>query len=485
MTATRSLPNRVSALYSLGRTQPTLDFVDVNIAGDTAVFLSPSALAMLPSEWGDRCVHLIQNFFGTVLEFIKAGDHAKAEQLLSMLREPNETHLGLSKGKSRGHALGTGSAHNVWQALSQSGAAKSGLLTDLEDTVLMIDGIGVDIISDMTTNIIREPLIAYTQEICGYYGIPLSEGMDSGPLWDPQKRRWFTRFDRLPMTPEGKLLLVPKAVVRRDLQYSADEYYRHYLLGHLRQVEIKANSALVELLKNGKRRVTQEALKRKYGTGKRAIVRETLKHPQVLDEYKKAKEKKLYLPLTHEDIAEVEAQTPPDWDALLSAVVSVPKGKEHAGAYEKAVEGLLTALFYPDLTSPSVQDRIHDARKRIDITYTNMATGGFFHWLGTHHPSGHVFVECKNYGNEVGNPELDQLSSRFSPSRGKFGLLVCRSFENKALFEQRCKDTARDDRGFIIALDDNDLAMLVGSRKNEPFYQNWPLLMQRIRALVN
>jgi len=476
---------RVSALYSLGRTQATLDFVDVNIAGDTPVFISPRAVAMLPSEWGDRCVHLIQSFFGTVLEFIKAGDHSTAEQLLQVLREPNETHLGLSMGKSRGHALGNESAHDVWGALSNSGAAKSGLLTDLEDTALMVPGIDVDIVSDMTTNILREALIDYTQEMAVYYGIPLTDGVESGPLWDPTKKRWFTTFTRLPMTAEGKLLLVPKVIVRQALQYNADEYYRHFLLKHLQTVELNAHSALVHVLKDGRRKVTKKSLKAKYGTGKAAIVRETLKHPEVLKDYKKAKELRQYLPLSLEDIADVEVSDPPDWDALLAAVRTVKPGKVDATAYERAVEGLLSALFHPDLTNPRVQDEIHDGRKRIDITYTNMAIGGFFKWLAAHYPSASLFVECKNYGKEVANPELDQLSSRFSPSRGRVGLLVCRQFENKGLFQQRCIDTAKDDRGFIIALDDDDLAALVEARKTGPFFQMWPLLRERFRLLTD
>ena len=42
---------------------------------------------------------------------IKEGKHNSAINLLSVLREPNETHLGLSTGpRSRGHALGDGSA---------------------------------------------------------------------------------------------------------------------------------------------------------------------------------------------------------------------------------------------------------------------------------------------------------------------------------------------------------------------------------------
>ena len=61
---------RVSEHYKLGRSQPTLDFVDVDVRGDTRVFVSPSALKELPSEWGDECVHLVQNFFQTVLGLI-------------------------------------------------------------------------------------------------------------------------------------------------------------------------------------------------------------------------------------------------------------------------------------------------------------------------------------------------------------------------------------------------------------------------------
>lgn len=477
---------RVSRYFKLGRTQPSLDFVDVDVSNDTRLFISPRALMLLPSDWGSECVYLVQNFFETVLGHIKAGRQSQAEALLRSLREPNETHLGLSKGRSRGRALGNSSAHDVWGALSRSDAARSGLLQDLEDTVLMVEGISVDIVSDMTTNIIREPLIYYTQQMCALYGIPIAEGVPSGPLWNPKARQWDGRFESLPVTSSGKVLLVPKVIVRQHLAYDAHEYYRHYLLEYLRAAELSANSALVELLKNKNRRVTKKALVDKYGAGKQAIVRETLKHPEVLDKYREAKNKKPHLPLGHEDIAGIEGrQAEADWDALLADVRSTPVGTASATAYEKAVEALLTALFYPVLNFPNVQHEIHEGRKRIDISYTNMATEGFFQWIAAHYPSAMMFVECKNYGREVGNPELDQLSGRFSPSRGRVGLLVCRHFQDKQRFLQRCRDTATDGRGHIIALDDEDLATLVGTRKSNPAYQSWPLLRERFQALIS
>jgi hypothetical protein len=114
-----------------------------------------------------------------------------------------------------------------------------------------------------------------------------------------------------------------------------------------------------------------------------------------------------------------------------------------------------------------------------------MAIAGFFKWLATHYPAAHVFVECKNYGREIGNPELDQLSSRFSPTRGQFGLLVCRHFADKTLFLKRCRDTALDKRGFIIALDDDDLTALVASRRDDAMFLDLQMLHERFRAIVS
>ena len=128
--------------------------------------------------------------------------------------------------------------------------------------------------------------------------------------------------------------------------------------------------------------------------------------------------------------------------------------------------------------------RLGPGRKRIDIAYTNTATTGFFNWLGLHYAASHIFVECKNYGKELGNPELDQMSGRFSPSRGQFGIVVCRQFEDKDLFVQRCRDTATDQRGFIIALDDLDLENLVNERKESDRLFEFKLIRQKFETLV-
>ena len=103
---------------------------------------------------------------------------------------------------------------------------------------------------------------------------------------------------------------------------------------------------------------------------------------------------------------------------------------------------------------------IHGGRKRIDITFNNSSETGFFFTLPNKNamlPCPFVFVECKNYTGEVANPELDQLSGRFSNRRGRVGILACRTLDENDAFMKRCADTYEDDRGLIIPITDEDL----------------------------
>lgn len=478
---------KISKYFKLNKSQPTLDFVDIDTGADTALFIDPYALRVLPSDWAADCVTLVQSFFETVLNQIRNENHDKATSLLEVLSEPNETHLGFSKGKSRGRAIGKISALKLWEALKNSEATKTGLLEDLEDTILMIEGVSSDIISDMTTNIIKMPLIQYTQDCCNYYGIELTKDIDSGPVWDSEELCWVSRYVDLPLGEFGKLLFVPKTIARKRLEFDVDEYYNNYIIAYLKDQEIKLGTHLVKLLKDGTKTVSKKSLKEKYGFGKSVIIRETLRNPDLLQKYKRDKRITHNPLLSHEEIALSDEENLPKWDVLLQNVQKIPTGKNDATDYENAIEELVSALFFPSLSSPKKQKEIHDGRKRIDIEYTNSAQFGFFDWVARHYPSGRIFIECKNYSSDIANPELDQISGRFSPSRGKVGIIICRKIEEKDRFFERCRDTAKDDRGFILVLDDEDLIALVKHREGatNAFAMEFPLLREQFDFLIS
>ena len=457
---------RVSQHYELDHSQPSLDFVDGYVVNDVQVFLDPSAIQLLRSQWADECRELLATFFSSVLEALSNNDRERVRALMSRLGEPNETHLGFSSGRSRGRGLGKTSGQFVADALSRSRAARTGLLSQLEDTILLVPGIGHDIVSDIATNVLRGPLIAYTQAQAAYHEIPLLQ-VASGPVWNPARSEWETGFTHLPAPNGRKLLLVPKSLVRIKLDFSKDEYYGDYLIPILQEQEIHTpGGSLVQMLKKGPR-VTKKSIKEKYGTDKDSIAELTAMHREALDGYRRQKRDATSPPLDHGVIAAVTHSGPVDFAALLDAVISIPSGSANATSYHRAIEALLTALFYPALSDPDVESGLHDGRKRVDIRYTNVAQRGFFDWLRRHRvPCAHVYVECKNYSSDAANPELDQLAGRFSPPRGTVGILASRSFRDKELFIQRCRDTALDGRGYCIPLDDDDLRALVAERQH-------------------
>lgn len=478
----------ISKHYKLQRNQATLDFIDVHIDKDIPVFADPAALRSLKTDWGHRCVSLLQNYFDSVLKAIKSNDHAKAKRLLASLKERNEFHIGYSKNKSNGRAIGEVSAEKIWQSLIQSKAAKTGLLHDLEDTVLFVEGIGPDMLSDAVCNIIRAPLIQYTQQACKYYGIPLTNDVDSGPVWNTRNETWENHLIDLPTTKHGPIILIPKVIARVKQTYAHNEYYRHFLMPALQQHHKDINSSLVHLLKGkkkGEKKVYKTDLYEMYGASKIASAELSSTHPGALTNYRTTKAANPSYPLDHTAFAELENIPGPDFKSLLSNVTSLKTGAKDASAYENAIEMFLTALLYPSLAFPVKQDAIHDGRKRIDITYVNDAKSGFFSWVARNYPASHIFVECKNYGMEVGNPELDQLAGRFAPSRGQVGILVVRSIRDRPLLINRCRDTAKDHRGFILVLDDNDLAHLVEQRKSIIYGSNDHDLYKQFKLLIS
>ncbi len=296
---------RFSEYFKLDSTQPHLDFVDIRLDTDIVVFMDPSAIKASTSTFGHECASFVQNYFEAVLQRIKTGKDAEAQRLVSCLNERNEFHLGYSQNKSRGHAFGTISAAVVWGALSKSQASVTGLLKDLEDTCLLIEGIGRDMISDAVCNILRGPLIHYTQHMCQYYDVPLTPAVDSGPIWNPVKEVWESTLLPLPMTSEGKVILVPKVLVRHRLSYQYDEYYTHYLLPAMQEDEIAARTGLVELLRDGTPHVTKKALREQYGSSKLSVLEQTLKRPHILKEYKEETDAHVTPPLEHDQLSEI------------------------------------------------------------------------------------------------------------------------------------------------------------------------------------
>jgi len=458
---------RLSKRFKLGVTQFELDFVDIDPNRDHRLFLDAYFLANRPDQWSVQASKTIRSFFNQFVALIRKKKDVEARALFEHLHEPNETCLGLSKGNPQGRGVGNEFADRLFASLKDSKAVQTGLVEDLEDARIFVPGINKDLASDMATNIIRAHLLKYTKSQCDLWNIPLTANVPSGFVWDRPSLSWQNTFaDRLVVG--GKpLLLVPKGIVSYVKAYAPDKYHRFYVLPFLQHEHLRMNTALVRVRRKGKvKYVTKKSvIDYEAPPDKEYLASFTEKHPEVFKDFR-AKTVSQLASLSNTDLSKESLNEVIDY--LIDKIGKIAVGNASASVFHRTMVGVLELLFYPDLIAPQIEREIHDGRKRIDITFDNAAQNGFFFLLHQKHgiPCPYIFVECKNYGAEVANPELDQLAGRFSPNSGKFGLLVCRKMDDLGLFIKRCADTYKDDRGAIVPLMDSDIIQaLVDLRK--------------------
>lgn len=451
---------RFSEYFGLGLSQAELDFVDVSNEFDTPVYVDPYAIEIQDDIWAAQASEYIRVFFKEVLDALRDGDKERAQNLMSHLHEPEETFLGVSQFDPKGRGVGKGQAKQLITAILGSKAYASGLLTDLSEMALYVEGIDRDKISDLTTNIIRELLVDYTGQQCDLHEIELRR-YSGPPLWDPSIKNWRSKHVNLPYIDEKPVLLVPKYIVRRKLSLDSQEFYNRQITDFLVAENLRANSSLVQTVK-GQRKVLKGDV-REQNPKSKSLIAETVKaHPELLDLYKEIAKQHPSLVNFDEDAPSITAVCA----SLIEPFGKIPTGAKHAGDYHKLVIGALTALFYPSLIHPHREWEINDGRKRVDIVFTNAADRGFFAQRRDDHlvNANTVIVECKNYSDDLANPEIDQLLGRFDANRGKLGIITCRSVDNVAALEKRCRDAATRSQGYVLVLTDEDIVAMLRAK---------------------
>jgi len=452
---------RFSDHFKLGKQQSQLDFVDIPLDTDVSLYVDPYALSVSGDDWLRECGNIVVNFFDYFLRVIKANDEAKAMAVIANLHEPNDMHLGVSRGRPSGRGWGGKQGRMLYDRLRMSAAVRTGSLRDLTDIELLMPGIGSDKISDLTINVLRGEFVAYTEEQCHLLGIP-TQRINSGLYWNYEATRWESRYANLPVYKNGRIVLVPKVAVRVRLVPDYEEFYNKFVLDFLSAEHLKANDSLVTLLKNGKSKVYKMDLKNQYKLSKELLYEFTTRHPEVLSAYKKSIRTK-GVPITNSEIE--KQQRAPRVHGVYGdkELRNIPAGTESATAYHDFILGALTEIFHPWLTHPKKEQPVDEGRKRIDIVYNNSSGSGFFSRLVHMHKilCPYVNVECKNYVEDPANPELDQLQGRFSRKRGKFGILVCRQVHDPGRMLKRLQDVVNNTEGVIIVLEDSDISHLL------------------------
>jgi len=158
-----------------------------------------------------------------------------------------------------------------------------------------------------------------------------------------------------------------------------------------------------------------------------------------------------------------EVQRIPLMKAYLEELETVGPGQAGASKYHHITTRLIAGVFDDQLKNPEMEAPIGGNLGYVDVKFKNRNEPGFFKNVKELHdlkcPS--VWVECKNYNEDIGNPEFDQLSGRLdNPERGQLGILTCRKIIDRKKVLEHCQEKFKI-RKCLIVLCDKDLIQLV------------------------
>lgn len=363
---------RFSKFFRINAAQSQLDFVDIDTDEDLQVYVDPYAIEIRNDTWSGTASESIRTFFLEVLGALRSGDRHRAINLMSNLHEPKETYLGVSSGSPKGRGVGLKQATQIVDAIQNSPAFSSGILSDLSEMALYVDNFDRDKVSDLTTNIIRHHLIDYTHQQCDLFSIPVGD-YNGPPLWSDTRKNWESKIVQLPFIDEKPVLLVPKYIVRRTLSLNSSEFYQKQITDFLIAEHHRANSSLVQTLNSGKKKVYKKDVREKHPKSKALIADLVSKHPELLKYYKDMAMHSGMMVVLRDDDATIGRVCV----ELSEKLKATPTGAKHADKYHSIAMGIITTCFYPDLIQPHKEWEINGGRKRIDIVYTNAADSGF------------------------------------------------------------------------------------------------------------
>jgi hypothetical protein len=222
---------------------------------------------------------------------------------------------------------------------------------------------------------------------------------------------------------------------------------------------------------------------RKSNPRTKSFVADTvLAHPELLKLYKDIAKTHWAMAVFHDDqptLTSICAN-------LATFFANITPGKSDATAFHRLILGAFTALFYPTLVQPHKEWEINDGRKRIDIVFANAADVGFFaHRRNDQKLNANaVIVECKNYSEDLGNAEIDQLLGRFDENRGKFGIIACRAIDDSKAVLDRCRDAATRSQGYVMVFTDADIIALLQFKSRLEDDKIEAFLHSRYRELI-
>ena len=237
-----------------GTGHSNLEFVDINVLNDQALFIDPCLIETQRGPWYNNATTLLDNFFNKFYEAYRNNDKHKKLELLSCAREINYTKLGYGRGDN-GHG---NTAEGLLETFKNLERMTSNIptITKAMDLPVIISGFNEDGLSDMITNILHLQLNQFTLEQLAITNVePNSE--DTFNTWDIASSTWKKVTLPCYRYENNKILLTPKYIVRKKYLFGANQFLMRVILERA-----KKETAYINPKGKTRYRTTKKELKR-------------------------------------------------------------------------------------------------------------------------------------------------------------------------------------------------------------------------------
>lgn len=254
-----------------------IEFLDIDLEeGDNLYFLDPYLISIDKSDFSQKCITKIHNYFGGIIKNAASNSVQEMKSMSKHIIERNETRLGYSTSrKIRGIGFCQRNIMDIFYQVQRKNL-ETPLIEDTYDCLIFLDNVGHDKISDLITNIVLEDLIEFTQSQCIKHSIPMQQCNLKDPIWDANTMQWKKESVMLPMFKEKPIILVPKHLVGEQQYFSYSRVYKEFVYE-----DLKSNYAIlgfIRLLSKGEKRPDCKKIKQAYPENKSTVASYALAH---------------------------------------------------------------------------------------------------------------------------------------------------------------------------------------------------------------
>lgn len=221
-----------------------VDFLDIPLDTDIEFFIDPFLIANNRSmKINDDIYSQLKSFFAKLnRDFIVPNNRLSGLHFLDNLHEPNEYHLGYS-GTNKGAAISETRAQTIFDALRNNRFAKVGvsITNEAHNILLLVTGIGQDIMSDTIANVCRDIFADFTLQQCRKFNIPTQQY--SRDFYNVNINAWETQVFELPEYRGKCIILLPRNIISSVRSYV--NHYNYFIAGNYISKDVLAGKMLV------------------------------------------------------------------------------------------------------------------------------------------------------------------------------------------------------------------------------------------------